>query len=193
MRRVCVFCGSLTGDDPAFLDAARRLGRSLAARGLGLVYGGGSVGLMEALALAAQEAGGEVTGVIPRALLDREVGLTSLKDLRVVESMHERKALMAELSDGFIALPGGIGTLEEFFEVWTWAQLGMHHKPIALLNAGAYFDPLIAFLDSMVARSFLRAPHRELVFVESEPEALLDRFEAYVPPEVYVWIDPRST
>ena len=193
MERVCVFCGSLAGDDPVFLDAARALGRALAARGLGLVYGGGSVGIMEALAVAALESGGEVTGVIPRALLDREVGLTSLKDLRVVESMHERKALMAELSDGFIALPGGIGTMEEFFEVWTWAQLGMHHKPIGLLNCAGYFDPLIAFMDAMVARGFLRAPHRELVLVEEEPEALLSRFEAYRPPEVYVWIDPRST
>jgi uncharacterized protein (TIGR00730 family) len=193
MHRVCVFCGSYAGDDTAYAESARQMGRLMARHGLGLVYGGGNVGLMGELAEAALMEGGEVIGVIPRALLEREVGLTELPDLRVVDSMHERKALMAELSDGFVALPGGIGTLEEFFEVWTWAQLGMHHKPCALLNAAGYYDDLIAFLDRMVERGFLREAHRGLVMVETEPERLLDRLEAYQPPEVYRWIDPRST
>lgn len=193
MHRVCVFCGSYAGDDTAYAESARQMGRLMARRGLGLIYGGGNVGLMGELAESALMEGGEVIGVIPRALLEREVGLTDLPDLRVVDSMHERKALMAELSDGFVALPGGIGTLEEFFEVWTWAQLGMHHKPCALLNAAGYYDDLIAFLDRMVERGFLREAHRGLVMVETEAEALLDRLAAYEPPEVYRWIDPRST
>ncbi len=193
MNSLCVFCGSFTGDDPAYTAAARRLGALLAAREVRLVYGGGSVGLMAEVASAVLEAGGQVTGVIPRALLEREVGLVGLPDLRVVGSMHERKALRAEISDGFAALPGGIGTLEEFFEVWTWAQLGVHLKPCGLLNTAGYYDHLIGFMDQRVSRRFRRREHRDLVIVEREPDALLDRLQAHRPPEAYHWIDPRDT
>src|SRR5919199_3791597 len=178
MRRVCVFCGSSPGADPAYAAAARRLAEVLVRRGIGLVYGGGSVGLMGVLADAALAAGGEVTGVIPRALQAREVGHAALPDLRVVETMHERKALMAELADGFVALPGGLGTLEEFFEVWTWAQLGIHAKPCGVLNVGGYFDPLLAFLDHAVAEGFVRDAYRAMLLVAAEPAPLLDRLAA---------------
>ncbi|MEN4099329.1 MAG: TIGR00730 family Rossman fold protein, partial [Anaerolineaceae bacterium] len=155
MKRICVFCGSSPGARPEYLDAAAALGQALARRGLGLVYGGGRLGLMGAIARAALAAGGEVTGVIPRGLVEREVGFTELNDLRVVESMHERKALMIELSDGFIALPGGLGTIEEFFEALTWGQLGLHQKPCGLLNVSGYFDHLVAFLDNVRAEQFV--------------------------------------
>jgi uncharacterized protein (TIGR00730 family) len=189
IRRLAVFCGSNPGARPAYLEAAHKFGRLLAERGIGIVYGGSSVGLMAALADSALDDLGEVIGVIPRVLVEREVANTSLTDLRVVDSMHQRKALMAELADGFVALPGGIGTLEEFFEVWTWGQLGMHAKPCGLLNISGYFDPLIAFLDHAVEQKFVRDVHRSMVIVESDPEMLLERFAAYVPPRVVKWIN----
>jgi uncharacterized protein (TIGR00730 family) len=193
VRRICVFCGSSPGADPVFEAAARCMGRTLAAAGIGLVFGGGSVGLMGAVADAALAAGGDAIGVIPRSLWEREIGYTGLTDLRIVGSMHERKALMADLSDGFIALPGGIGTLEELFEVWTWAQLGVHAKPVDLLNVAGFFDPLLAFLDATVEQRFLRPEHRALVLVEHDPAALLRRFATYVPPDVPKWIDRAAT
>jgi uncharacterized protein (TIGR00730 family) len=188
MRRLCVFCGSSKGDDPAYRQAAQVLGETLALSGIGLVYGGASVGLMGVIADAALGAGGEVTGVMPRALVEKEIAHSRLSDLRVVGSMHERKALMAELSDGFVALPGGIGTFEELFEAWTWAQLGHHRKPCALLNVRGFYDGLIAFLDKVVERGFLKAAHRSMLIVAQEPMELIERLRAYEPPAVPKWI-----
>ena len=193
MKSLCVFCGSRSGTEPAHAEAAGALGRALAAEGITLVYGGGRVGLMGVVADAALGEGGEVVGVIPRALLEREIAHSGLPDLRVVGSMHERKALMSELSEGFIALPGGTGTLEEFFEVLTWAQLGEHRKPCGLLNAGRYYDPLLAVFDHMVQQGFLSEEHRAMVLVETGPEALLEAFAGYVPPSVVKWIDRAET
>ena len=173
-RNLCVFCGSSLGARPAYDQAARQLGRELVRRGIGLVYGGGNVGLMGVLADTVLEAGGQVVGVIPKALMAREVGHRGLPDLRVVKSMHERKALMAELADGFVAMPGGMGTLEEFFEVTTWAQLGFHSKPCALLNVNGYFDPLLRLLDHAVAEGFIRPKYRALVGVAPDVHTLLD-------------------
>jgi uncharacterized protein (TIGR00730 family) len=190
MRRLCVFCGSSEGNDPAYLQAARALGETLARSGIGLVYGGASVGLMGVLADAALVAGGEVTGVMPRALVEKEIAHSRLTDLRVVGSMHERKALMAELSDGFVALPGGIGTFEELFEVWTWAQLGHHTKPCALLNVRGFYDGLIAFLDKVVERGFMKDAHRSMLIVAQQPMELIERLRAYEPPTVPKWITP---
>ena len=171
MRTVCVFCGSNAGARSVYTEAAREVGRAIAERGLRLVYGGASVGLMGALADAALGAGGEVIGVMPRALIEREIEHKGLTELHEVASMHERKALMADLSDAFLALPGGAGTLEEVFEVWTWAQLGHHRKPVGLLNAGGYFDLLIAFLDHQRREKFVRPEHRDMLIVESRPRA----------------------
>jgi uncharacterized protein (TIGR00730 family) len=182
MRRLCVFCGSSPGHDPAYRASAAQLGRILAERGIGLVYGGGRVGLMGVLADAALAAGGEVIGVIPQALLDREIGHLGLTQLRVVDSMHARKALMGELAEGFIALPGGIGTLEELFEVWTWAQLGLHRKPCGLLDVDGFFAPLVDFLDRLVEAGFIHPTYRAMLAVASTPEELLARFAAYEPP-----------
>jgi uncharacterized protein (TIGR00730 family) len=184
MKRICVFCGSSPGTKPGYVEAARELGTLLARRRIGLVYGGGRVGMMGQLALAALAGGGEVIGVIPRDLFERKVAFTGLSDLRVVESMHERKALMADLADGFIALPGGLGTLEEFFEVLTWAQLGLHRKPCGLLDADRHYAGLTRFLDQLVERGFLGPAHRAMVLVEERPEALLRRFETYQAPTV---------
>jgi hypothetical protein len=189
MKRICVFCGSDRGVRPDYADAARRLGRALASRRLALVYGGGRVGLMGEIANSVLDAGGEVVGVIPRSLYEMEVAHTGITDLRVVDSMHERKALMAEVSDGFIALPGGMGTLEELFEVLTWAQLGFHEKPCGLLDVAGYFEHLIAFLDHAVGERFLRAEHRELLLVETCPASLLDRFTEHRPPRIEKWIE----
>jgi len=189
IRRLAVFCGSNPGARPEYVESARSLGRLLCEREIGIVYGGSSVGLMAALADAMRDDLGDVIGVIPRMLVEREVANKALADLRIVESMHERKAMMAELADGFIALPGGIGTLEEFFEIWTWAQLGMHEKPCGLLNVAGYFDPLLEFLDRAVAEKFVREVHRKMVIVESDPVVLLSRFEAYEPPRVVKWIN----
>jgi uncharacterized protein (TIGR00730 family) len=193
VRRVCVFCGSSLGSRPAYADAARGLGEALARRRIGLVYGGGSIGLMGVVADAALAAGGEVVGVIPASLERRELAHGGLTQLHVVGSMHERKARMAELADGFVALPGGMGTLEELAEVLTWAQLGLHRKPCALLDAGGYFRPLIAFLDHAVAEGFVRSEHRAMLLVEEDAEALLDRLARYRPPAVEKWIDRKST
>ena len=189
MKRICVFCGSSMGNRPAYAEAAAALGRLLAGRGLGLVYGGGNVGLMGVMADAALAAGGEVIGVIPEALMKWEVGHLDLTQLHVVGSMHERKARMAELADAFIALPGGIGTMEELFEVWTWAQLGLHPKPLGFLDAEGYYNHLHAFLDHMAAEGFLRDRHRAMVAVDDDPARLLDAFAAYAPPEVVRVID----
>ena len=176
MKRVCVFCGSSAGADRRFLEAAVALAGTLAGRGLGLVYGGASVGLMGAMADAALACGGHVTGVIPTTLVNREIAHRGLSDLRVVATMHERKALMADLSDAFIALPGGLGTLDESFEVLTWSQLGLHAKPFGLLDVAGYWQPLAAFLDHAVASGFIKPAHRALVHVEGSADALLDRF-----------------
>lgn len=186
--RLCVFCGSSSGQDPVYLAAARSLGETLAAQGIELVYGGASVGLMGAVADAALEKGGLVIGVMPQALVDKEIAHRSLSDLRVVGSMHERKALMAELADGFIALPGGLGTFEELFEVWTWAQLGYHRKPCAILNAGGFYDKLTDFLDDVVERGFVKAIHRAMLIVEEEPASLIAAVRAYEPPKVDKWV-----
>ncbi|HEV2092652.1 MAG TPA: TIGR00730 family Rossman fold protein [Rubrobacter sp.] len=193
MNAVCVFCGSSPGNDPAYAEAALTLGRTLAERDTTLVYGGGHVGLMGVAADAALGAGGEVIGVMPKSLVDREIGHAGLTKLHVVRSMHERKAMMSELSEGFVALPGGNGTLEEFFEVLTWAQLGEHHKPCGLLNVAGYYDPLLAVFDRMVDRAFLKDEHRKLVLVERDPSALLERFDAYRPPTSIKWIDASET
>jgi uncharacterized protein (TIGR00730 family) len=189
MKRICVFCGSSMGNRPAYAEAAAGLGRMLAGRGLGLVYGGGNVGLMGIMADAALAAGGEVIGVIPEALMKWEVGHLDLTQLHVVGSMHERKARMAELADAFIALPGGIGTMEELFEVWTWAQLGLHPKPLGFLDSEGYYDHLHAFLDHMTAEGFLRDRHRAMVAVDDDPARLLDTFAGYAPPDVVRVID----
>ncbi|MFL5488386.1 MAG: TIGR00730 family Rossman fold protein [Gemmatimonadaceae bacterium] len=189
MRRLAIFCGSNPGARPEYIEGAKSLARLLCERGIGIVYGGSSVGLMAALADAMLDDLGDVIGVIPRMLVEREVANKTLTDLRIVDSMHARKAMMAELADGFIALPGGIGTLEEFFEIWTWGQLGMHEKPCGLLNIAGYFDPLLAFLDRAVEEKFVRDTHRAMVVVESEPRTLLARFEAYEPPRVVKWIN----
>ena len=183
MKRVCVFCGSSPGARPEYVQAARELGQLLARKKIGLVYGGARVGMMGALASASVEAGGEVTGVMPGALVEKEVAYNGLKDLRIVGSMHERKALMAELSDGFIALPGGLGTVEEILEVLTWAQLGIHRKPCGLLNVCGYFDPLAAFFDHAVAQQFINPSGRALVLIESTSEKLLERFDRYEAPK----------
>jgi uncharacterized protein (TIGR00730 family) len=183
LGRVCVFCGSSPGSDPAYVDAARQLGKTLAAEGIGLVYGGGNVGMMGELANAAVAAGGQVTGVIPKALMEREVALVELDDLRVVDSMHARKALMADLADGFIALPGGLGTLEEIIEVLTWAQLGLHAKPCALLDTAGYFGTLLQFLDEIAGARFMAEVHRQLILTAETPAPLLAAMRAFVPPE----------
>jgi uncharacterized protein (TIGR00730 family) len=172
MRRVCVFCGSSSGTRPEYAGAARRFGAALAGSGLGLVYGGGHVGLMGVLADAVLAAGGEVVGVIPQALVDRELAHRRLTELLVVETMHQRKALMADRADAFAALPGGFGTADELFEILTWAQLGLHAKPVGLLNVASFFGPLLAWADLAVREGFLRAEHRDMLAVTEEPEAL---------------------
>jgi uncharacterized protein (TIGR00730 family) len=193
MRSLCVFCGSIPGARPEYAATARLLGASLARRAVRLVYGGARVGLMRELADAVLHAGGEVTGVIPESLRAREVAHTDLRDLRIVGSMHERKALMSDLADGFLAIPGGAGTLEEFFEMWTWAQLGIHRKPCGLLNVHGYFDGLLTFLDHAVSERFLRLEHRAMVLVDDDAERLLERFIAYRAPDVEKWIDRTET
>ena len=189
MQHVCVYCGSNRGARPEYAAAATRLGRLLGERGIGLVYGGGNVGLMGVLADAALAAGAAVIGVIPQALVDREVAHQGLTEQRVVGSMHERKALMAELADAFIALPGGLGTLDELFEIWTWSQLGFHGKPCGLLDVAGYFQPLVAFLDRAVAEGFVRRQHRDTLHVEADPERLLALLGAYQAPLVGKWLD----
>jgi len=182
MKSVCVFCGSSPGAEPDYLRAADAVGQAVARRGLTLLYGGASVGVMGGVANAALAIGGRVIGVIPEALVSREVAHSGLPELKVVGSMHQRKAMMGDLSDGFIALPGGIGTLEEFFEVLTWAQLGIHRKPCGLLNVAGYYDRLLDFIDYAVSQGFVTPEQRGLVLVEEDPEALLDQMDAYRPP-----------
>ncbi len=189
MRRICVYAGSNPGNDPAFAAGARALATAMADRGVGLVYGGGKVGLMGVLADTMLERGGEAIGVMPQALIAREIGHRGLTELKVVGSMHERKALMAELSDAFAAVLGGIGTLEELIEVYTWSQLGLHDKPMGLLNVRGYYRPLAALLDHAVQEGFLRAEHRAALHVAETPEELLERFAAWEPPRVEKWFD----
>lgn len=193
VKRVCVFCGSSPGRNPAYAAAARALGDTLARRRLGLVYGGASVGLMGVVADAALAAGGEVVGILPKALAGKELAHPGLSELRVVPSMHERKAQMVELADGFIALPGGVGTLEELFEVLTWAQLGLHAKPCGLLDVAGYWRPLERFLDHAVAERFVKERHRRLVLVDDEPGRLLDAFARHAPLPEAKWIDRDET
>jgi hypothetical protein len=193
MKRICVFCGSSNGARDTYLEAARAMGRALARQRVGLVYGGGCVGLMGVVADAVLAAGGEVIGVIPAALVAKEVAHRGLNELRVVGSMHERKALMAELADAFIALPGGFGTFEEFCEVITWAQLGLHRKPCGVLNVAGYYDPLLALFDHAVTEGFVRSAHRSLVLEAPEPERLLEMLASYEPPLLDKWIDRDKT
>jgi uncharacterized protein (TIGR00730 family) len=181
LKKVCVYCGSSPGKNPEYLLAARAMGKELAKREITLVYGGGRAGLMGEVARATLANGGQVIGVIPKALRDQELAFHELADLHVVDSMHERKALMAELSDAFVALPGGYGTLEEIFEVLTWVQLGFHTKPCGVLNINHYYDHLLEFLDHSVAEQFIYQPHRDLVLQALEPAELIDRFSAYQP------------
>jgi uncharacterized protein (TIGR00730 family) len=194
VRRICVFCGSSPGRRPAFAAAASELGARLAADRIGLVYGGGSIGLMGTLADAALAAGGEVVGVIPEALAGKEVAHTRLTRLHVVKSMHERKALMAEMGDAFVALPGGFGTLDELFEAITWGQLGIHRKPIGLLDVEGYFAPLLAFVDRAVGDGFIRPPYRELFVVSATVDGLLAALARHTPPPPIVsWIRPDES
>ena len=193
MRRVCVFSGSSPGADRAYRVAASDLGHRLAARGIELVYGGAHVGLMGTVADAALEGGGRVTGVIPQSLVDREIAHPGLTDLRVVDSMHERKAQMAELADAFVALPGGVGTLEELFEVYTWNQLGLHAKPLGLLNVRGYFDGLVRFLDHAVEERFVTRAHRAMLLVGEDLDPLLDGLAGWEAPAQPKWIDRAST
>jgi uncharacterized protein (TIGR00730 family) len=181
VKAVCVYCGSSFGNDPAYLDATRELATQLAQNGLAVVYGGAAVGLMGALADAALAAGGEVVGIIPRQLVDREIAHRGLTQLHVVNTMHERKALMAELSDAFVALPGGIGTLEELIEIWTWFQLGLHSKPLAVINTNGYYDGLAAFLDHALGQGFLPEASRRALTVAADGPALIEAWSAHGP------------
>ena len=193
MRRLCVFCGSSTGNQRAYSDAAGALGAVLAERGIGLVYGGGNVGLMGVIADAVMAAGGKVIGVIPQSLANREIAHTGITELRVVDSMHARKAMMAELADAFIAMPGGVGTFEEFFEVVTWTQLGLHRKPCGLLNVNGFYAPLAAFIDQAVTEGFIKPVHRAAIVVDSDPVRLLDTLGTIKLPDVPKWIDRTET
>ena len=190
MKRICVFTGSKVGAGDEFASAARELGALLAARGHTVVFGGAQVGLMGILADAVLAHGGQIIGVIPGHLTASEVAHSGLTELRVVDSMHERKMMMSELSDGVIALPGGFGTLDELFEALTWAQLGLHRKPCGLLNVAGYFDALLAFLDHVVERQFLAPAYRGMLLAETDGAVLLDRMQAYAPPVVETWSDP---
>ena len=189
MQYLCVYCGSSPGLSPVHAEAARALGHCLVERGLGLVYGGGLVGLMGVLADSVLAGGGEVIGVIPQRLVDAEVAHPGLTRLEVVDSMHTRKARMAELSDAFIALPGGFGTLDELFEILTWAQLGLHGKPCGLLDVDGYFAPLLQWVDHAVAEGFVRPRHRELLMMEADAGRLLDRLDAHEPVAISKWVD----
>jgi uncharacterized protein (TIGR00730 family) len=193
MKRICVYCGSSNGTRQSYIEAARALGASLVRRGFGLVYGGSNVGLMGALADTVLAQGGEVIGIIPEPLVAREVAHTGLSDLRVVGSMHERKALMSELADAFIAMPGGFGTLEEFCEIVTWVQLGLHRKPCGLLNVAGYYDGLLSFLNHAVAEGFILPKYKAIILADSEPDDLLERISKYEAPPLRKWIDRDET
>jgi uncharacterized protein (TIGR00730 family) len=193
MRTVCVFCGSAAGSNPVYAATARELGTELVRRGLALVYGGGRVGLMGAVATAVTAAGGTVVGVIPHALSAKEVAYAEATELVVVDTMHARKALMADRADAFVALPGGYGTCDELFEIVTWAQLGIHRKPVGLLNVNGFFTPLLGWLDHVVGEGLLKPKHRELLLVSETVGELLDRLAGYVPPApVTKWVEPRE-
>lgn len=193
IKSVCVFCGSSHGFAPEYGLAAQEMGKAIAQRGWTLVYGGGNVGLMGVVADAALDAGGRVVGVIPQALLARELGHRGVTELRVVDTMHERKAMMADLSDAFVALPGGIGTFEEFFEVLTWAQLGIHKKPCGLINTRGYYDSVITLLENSVKEGFLKEAHRSMVLQADKPDDLLWQMESYQPPQTAKWIQREQT
>ncbi len=193
MKRLCVFCGANSGHDPRYGEAAAALGRGIAQAGLGLVYGGASIGLMGAVADAALAEGGEVIGVIPQTLVAREVAHHGLSDLRVVTSMHERKALMADLSDGFIALPGGVGTLEELFEVWTWSHLGLHRKPCGLLDVAGFYSGLGRFIDHVQQEGFLRDGVRNMLLMAEDPTQMIAAMRAYVAPATVALINSRES
>ncbi|MBT7589944.1 MAG: TIGR00730 family Rossman fold protein [Candidatus Scalindua sp.] len=193
MKRLCVYCGSSSGRQPGYAQVARQLAHAMVSKNIDLVYGGASVGIMGEIANAVLGEGGDVIGVIPKGLFAKEVAHTGITELREVGSMHERKALMADLSDGFIALPGGLGTIEEIFEIITWSQLGMHRKPCGLLNVNNYYDKLIGFLDHAVSEQFIKATHHSTILIDECPDGLLEKFEAYKAPETAKWIDRKST
>ncbi len=188
MNRICVFCGSSVGVQRIYADAARELGMELVRRGIGLVYGGGNVGLMGVIADAVLDANGAVVGVIPEDLVSKELANQRVGDLRIVKTMHERKALMSDLADGFVALPGGYGTYDEFCEVVTWAQLGLHKKPCAMLNVAGFYDPLLAMFDRATAEGFIRPEFRAMLLISSDPADLLEQMQSYQPPVVERWI-----
>ena len=192
IKSLCVYCGSSPGATPAYAQAARGLAQAMAEQNISLVYGGGNVGLMGIIADEMMRLGGQATGVIPEALLKKELGHNGLTQLHIVKDMHERKAMMADLSDGFIAMPGGIGTLEELFEVFTWAQLGFHQKPIGLLNVDGFYDGLLQFIQHMVSQRFLKGEQAGLLMAEAQAEDLLQRFKSFVPTHVPKWLD-RNT
>ncbi len=193
MHRICVFCGSNFGHSPRYRESAVELGNLLASSGHPLVYGGGQVGLMGVIADAVLDAGGDVIGIIPEMLATKELLHTGVPDMRLVPDMHARKALMAELSDAFIALPGGYGTFEELLEIVTWAQLGIHRKTIGLLNVAGFFDPLVALIETGIDQGFIKQQHRELIVVADEPQALLERLKTHDLPQVRKWMGPEGT
>lgn len=188
-----IYCGSSPGRNESYATAAIAMAKALVSRNIRLVYGGAGIGIMGILADTVLSLGGEAIGVIPKALAHKEVAHANLTELHITQSMHERKMLMAELADGFIALPGGIGTLEELFEIWTWAQLGIHQKPCGLLNVEGYYDSLISFLDQVLAEKFVKPHHHAMLLVETEPDALLDRFYSYQPPDIKHWVNKDET
>jgi len=193
INSICIYCGSSPGRLEAYAAAANMLAEALVSRNLRLIYGGAGIGIMGRLADSVLALGGQVVGVIPKALAHKEVAHPNLTELHVTHSMHERKTRMAELADGFIALPGGIGTLEELFEIWTWAQLGLHDKPCGLLNVEGYYDALIQFLDHVLAEQFVKKQHHALLMVENHPDVLLDRFADYRPPAIRHWLGKDET
>lgn len=193
IESICIYCGSSSGRLEAYASAANSVAEALVGRNIRLVYGGAGIGIMGKVADQVLKLGGQVIGVIPKALAHKEVAHDNLTELHITQSMHERKLRMAELSDGFIALPGGIGTLEELFEIWTWAQLGFHKKPCGLLNVEGYYDSLVKFLDHVMAEQFVKKHHRDMLMVEANPDTLLDRFSVYQPPLVKHWVDQKDT
>ncbi|MDT4289423.1 TIGR00730 family Rossman fold protein [Methylomonas sp. MO1] len=193
INSICIYCGSSPGRIESYGTAAQALAAALVSRNIRLVYGGAGIGIMGMVADQVLKLGGQAIGVIPKALAHKEVAHPNLTELHVTESMHERKMLMAELADGFIALPGGIGTLEELFEIWTWAQLGFHQKPCGVLNVAGYYDALISFLDHVAAEQFVKPHHRAMLMVEADPNLLLDRYVNYQPPAVKHWVNKHET
>jgi uncharacterized protein (TIGR00730 family) len=192
IKRICIFCGSSTGNKPVYVEAARAVGRLIVEKKLGIVYGGGSVGLMGALADEALAQGGDVIGVIPQALFDKELGHAGLHKLHIVESMHKRKSMMADLADAFLALPGGFGTFEELFEIITWSQLGIHAKPVGLLNVAGYYDPLLEMCDQTIGEGFVRQEDRMRIISHSEPDTLINQLLTAQVPETAKWLRPAQ-